>query len=489
MEAYRKAFVYVREDFAGTLMETDYGYSFAYDEEYLRSDNAAAVSLTLPLQSEEFRSKTLFSFFDGLIPEGWLLDIVIKNWKLSYKDRFGLLLAACKDPIGCVSIRSGLDTVPQENEPAAPSEAPAQSVAFIGLTSCLCCGKPLADTKSQAGWHDRCIKKFFGTSSMPYIDISEEVLDRLAQDSTDRGLTVPGVQKKLSLHLTEGKEPRLTLVNYPTGYILKPQTEEYPALPEMEYLVMRMAQATKISTVPFALVKSAQNTFAYITKRIDRVRTKNNEGRRMNASVHSAPDVCFHRQRVGDFAAQKQQTNAVSMLAMEDFCQLDGRLTEDKYRGSYERCGKLVTGYSAASGADLAELFLRVVFSFAVGNSDMHLKNFSLIEGKESSGEFTLSAAYDMLSANVVLPSDKEQLALTLNGKKQNIRRKDFLIFAETIGLPTVSAERLIQRVVAMREEYLSMCENSYLPEDMKQKLMQLIGERMAVLEKRRAEG
>jgi len=454
MEAYRKAFVYVREDFAGTLSETDYGYSFAYDEEYLRSDKAAAVSLTLPLQSEEFRSKTLFSFFDGLIPEGWLLDIVIKNWKLSYKDRFGLLLAACKDPIGCVSIRSELGTVPQENEPAAVSEIHAQSTAFFGLTSCLCCGKPLADTKSQAGWHDRCIKKFFGTSSMPYIDISEEVLDRLAQDSTDRGLTVPGVQKKLSLHLTEGREPRLTLVNYPTGYILKPQTEEYPALPEMEYLVMRMAQATKISTVPFALVKSAQNTFAYITKRIDRVRTKSN----------------------------------VSMLAMEDFCQLDGRLTEDKYRGSYERCGKLVTGYSAASGADLAELFLRVVFSFAVGNSDMHLKNFSLIEGKESSGEFTMSAAYDMLSANVVLPGDKEQLALTLNGKKQNIRRKDFLIFAETIGLPTVSAERLIQRVVAMREEYLSMCENSYLPEDMKQKLVRLIGERMAVLEKRKVE-
>lgn len=452
MEAYRKAFVYVREEFAGTLRETDYGYSFAYDEEYLRSGNAAAVSLTLPLQSEEFRSKTLFSFFDGLIPEGWLLDIVIKNWKLSHKDRFGLLLAACKDPIGCVSIRSSLEPSPHENEPAATSEAPAQSVAFIGLTSCLCCGKPLADTKSQAGWHDRCIKKFFGTSSMPYIDISEEVLDRLAQDSTDRGLTVPGVQKKLSLHLTEGREPRLTLVNYPTGYILKPQTEEYPALPEMEYLVMRMAQATKISTVPFALVKSAQNTFAYITKRIDRVRSK----------------------------------GSVSMLAMEDFCQLDGRLTEDKYHGSYERCGKLVTKHSAASGADLAELFLRVVFSFAVGNSDMHLKNFSLIEGKESSGEFTLSAAYDMLSANVVLPCDKEQLALTLNGKKQNIRRKDFLIFAETIGLPTVSAERLIQRVVTMREEYLLMCENSYLPEDMKQRLMQLIGERIAVLEKRR---
>lgn len=105
MEAYRTAYVYVREEFAGVLRETDYGYSFSYDEEYLHSENPSAVSLTLPLQAEEYRSKTLFSFFDGLIPEGWLLDIVSKNWKISQKDRFGLLLVACKDPIGNVSIK------------------------------------------------------------------------------------------------------------------------------------------------------------------------------------------------------------------------------------------------------------------------------------------------------------------------------------------------------------------------------------------------
>ena len=105
MEAYRTAYVYVRETFAGTLKETDYGYSFLYDREYLESEKNSSVSLTLPIQKEEYTSKTLFAFFDGLIPEGWLLDIVSNNWKIDRKDRFGLLLVACKDPIGNVQIK------------------------------------------------------------------------------------------------------------------------------------------------------------------------------------------------------------------------------------------------------------------------------------------------------------------------------------------------------------------------------------------------
>jgi serine/threonine-protein kinase HipA len=105
MDSFRKAYVYVRNVFAGTLYETDEGYSFLYDEDYLKSDTASAVSLTLPISNEEYRSKTLFPFFDGLIPEGWLLGIVSRNWKIDTKDRFGLLLVACKDCIGNVSIR------------------------------------------------------------------------------------------------------------------------------------------------------------------------------------------------------------------------------------------------------------------------------------------------------------------------------------------------------------------------------------------------
>lgn len=105
-ESYRTAYVYVRNRFAGILKETDNGYSFQYDDDYLNGEKATAVSLTLPLQTEEFTSKTLFAFFDGLIPEGWLLDIVTHSWKIDPQDRFGLLLVACKDCIGNVSIRS-----------------------------------------------------------------------------------------------------------------------------------------------------------------------------------------------------------------------------------------------------------------------------------------------------------------------------------------------------------------------------------------------
>ncbi|NLD34323.1 MAG: phosphatidylinositol kinase [Clostridiales bacterium] len=103
--AFRTARVYVREDFAGLLRETDSGYSFAYDADYLKMPHAAVVSLTLPLRGDAYASKVLFPFFDGLIPEGWLLDVVGRNWKMDKSDRFGVLLVACRDCIGCVSIR------------------------------------------------------------------------------------------------------------------------------------------------------------------------------------------------------------------------------------------------------------------------------------------------------------------------------------------------------------------------------------------------
>ena len=105
-DTFRTAYVYVRDAFAGILKETDEGYSFKYAREYAADNANAPVSLTLPLREEEYTSKWLFPFFDGLIPEGWLLNIVTHNWKLDSRDRFGILLVACKDPIGAVNIRS-----------------------------------------------------------------------------------------------------------------------------------------------------------------------------------------------------------------------------------------------------------------------------------------------------------------------------------------------------------------------------------------------
>lgn len=100
----RKAKVYLHDELAGLLTESEDGYTFKYDINYLMRPSAKPVSLTLPLQDKSFVSKIMFPFFDGLIPEGWLLEIAEKNWKLNSRDRMGLLLVCCRNCIGAVSI-------------------------------------------------------------------------------------------------------------------------------------------------------------------------------------------------------------------------------------------------------------------------------------------------------------------------------------------------------------------------------------------------
>lgn len=111
MTIFRTAYIYVRDSFAGLLSETDEGYVFEYDKAYLSSPGASPASLTLPLSETPYVSKTLFPFFDGLIPEGWLLEVVSRNWKLDPQDRFGLLLVACRDGIGNVSVKDQKEAI------------------------------------------------------------------------------------------------------------------------------------------------------------------------------------------------------------------------------------------------------------------------------------------------------------------------------------------------------------------------------------------
>jgi serine/threonine-protein kinase HipA len=102
----RTATVYMHGMLAGTLKETEVGYSYQYHTAYLQKENAQPVSKTLPLTEMPYQSNVLFPFFDGLIPEGWLLNLAEQNWKLNERDRFGLLLACCKNCIGAVSVAS-----------------------------------------------------------------------------------------------------------------------------------------------------------------------------------------------------------------------------------------------------------------------------------------------------------------------------------------------------------------------------------------------
>ena len=313
--------------------------------------------------------------------------------------------------------------------------------------NCLCCGKPLK-IDNDYGRHKSCIKHFFDTETLPEIEFDNDTLNLLASETANQGFTVPGVQKKLSLHLmSDEKKPRLTLVNFPTGYILKPQVEEFKALPESEQLIMSMADKVGISTVPHALIKN-KTGLAYITKRIDRIISKDN----------------------------------VSLLAMEDFCQLDLRLTEDKYRGSYERCAKIIEKYSSRTGIDITEFYIRIIFCFIIGNSDMHLKNFSLRETQPGNREFRLSRAYDILPVNVIMPEDKEQLALTLNGKKRNIRKKDFRVFAEACNIPDKAARHMIDRICSLKDKFICQVDESYLPQTEREELMDFINARIEIL-------
>ena len=316
---------------------------------------------------------------------------------------------------------------------------------------CLCCGKTITENASTREkewcWHKKCVKKFFHIDELPVLDITKEQLEILADETVNEGLTVPGVQKKLSLHLSTDMQSRLTIVDYPTGYILKPQTEDFENMPEYEDLAMRLIEIMGIQTVPHALIK-LDHEYAYITKRIDREITEEN----------------------------------VNLYAMEDFCQLSNRLTQDKYKGSYENCGRIIKKYSITPGLDLSELYLRVVGSFIIGNSDMHLKNFSLRETEPGNRRFQLSNAYDMLPINVIMPEDKEQMALTINGKKRNIHKKEFKILAEVCDIPANAAEKMIEKLCALENKMLLLVDESYLPQAQRDELKTLIRDRVAIL-------
>ena len=251
-------------------------------------------------------------------------------------------------------------------------------------------------------------------------------------------------KKKISLHLSTEKEARLTLVDFPTGFILKPQVAEFSSLPEAEHLVTLMAERSGLSVVPHALIRMNRE-YAYITKRIDR---------------STLSDTSF------------------VLLAMEDFCQLSLRLTQDKYKGSYEQCAKVIRQYSYRPALDLSELFLRLIFCFLTGNSDMHLKNFSLFEPVPCSGDYILSPAYDLLPVNVIMPEDTEEFALQMCGKKTNIQKKHFLAYAKQIGIAQRSAEIMIQSMLKRIPLWQKMCSESFLPSNLKQSFSTLITHR-----------
>lgn len=305
------------------------------------------------------------------------------------------------------------------------------------MSSCLACHKPLASGDHQ--YHPACLARFW-ESDTPVFQLGYDVsqINELAEVNVAQRIIVTGVQPKLSMGFTKtATEERLTIVGALNGrYILKPPYSAFPQMPELEALCMLMTQACGIETVPFLLLPLKGGELAYITRRIDR-----------NAQ--------------GD------------KFAMEDACQFNERLTEHKYRGSYEQIAKGIIAYSKNPIKDVVHFYEQVIVSFLIGNNDMHLKNFSLI-AKESNA-YQLTPAYDMIAAQLLLPDDLEDLALNINSKKRKLKREDFNEAMLKAHIPEKAIENLWKRIVKGMKEWSRLIDYSFLTQERKTEFKELI--------------
>lgn len=310
------------------------------------------------------------------------------------------------------------------------------------MSKCLYCYRPLEN--GEMDFHAKCAKKFFGTDKVPALDYTCEDLDKLAVQIIKDKTSLTGVQPKLSLHLNEHEgSQRLTIVGLWGSFICKPQTIQFEQMPETEDLTMHLAELAKIDVVSHTLMRMADHSLCYLTKRIDRL-------------------------------------SSGEKLAMEDMCQLTERKTEDKYKSSYERIAKAIVQYSSMPKMDVTNFFEVILFSWITGNNDMHLKNFSLYEPADRF--IRLTPAYDMLNAVILNPKDDEELALTLNGKKRKLKRSDFVSSGLLMGVEQKTIERLIQKYVKLLPKFQEIIGESFLNDELKDKYSELISERIGRL-------
>lgn len=308
------------------------------------------------------------------------------------------------------------------------------------MSKCFFCYQKLEDERE---YHARCCKKFFGTNILPELRLDKKILSDLATRTVNQRIAVTGVQPKISVDLErEVGAERLTIVGLWGQYILKPQHDEYEFMPETEDLTMHLADLFKIKTCQHALIPTSEGKLAYIARRFDR-----NNGQKIH---------------------------------IEDFCQISGFLTEQKYKGSYEKVGKLVTQHCTNKGLDTLYFFELVLFCYLTGNNDMHLKNFSVIH--HSDHTISLSPAYDLLNVNLVFPDDADELALTLNGRKRKITKADFDTVAKGLMLPEKSVSNIYAKFSGARGKVEEVIRSSFLPEDWKQRYMEIWDSKSRIL-------
>jgi serine/threonine-protein kinase HipA len=269
----------------------------------------------------------------------------------------------------------------------------------------------------------------FGITELPVLTLNKDLLNDLAKTTVNNRISITGVQPKLSVELEDvkGAEKRLTIVGLWGNYILKPQNNHYEQMPEVEDLTMHLAEIFKLNTCQHCLLKASDGRMVYIAKRFDR--------------------------------------DKVQKIHMEDFCQIGEFQTEQKYNSSYERCGKLITKYCTNSGLDLVNYFELLIFSFLSGNNDMHMKNFSVLHQQ---GQIHLSPAYDLINSNLINPQDKEDVALSLNGKKKKLGRKDFEMLASVLKISDKTLKRTLDKYCKNTDKVFKLIDQSFMSDEYK---------------------
>ena len=273
----------------------------------------------------------------------------------------------------------------------------------------------------------------------------EYTADEQRQEAFNRAsrMSVQGVQPKLSARLNV-REGRMELVDTGGRYILKPQHDYFPEMPQNEDLTMRLADLIGLDIPVHGLIWSKDNSLTYFIRRFDR----------------------------------KGQSEKIPV---EDFAQLAGLTRDTKYDYSLEKVVGLVNKFCTFPVVEKIVLFKLVIFSYLTGNDDMHLKNFSVIT---EDGITRLSPCYDLVNTTIEYKTPDEEIALPLRGRKKKLTRHMLVDYfgMERCELPVKSIEKVLETIVTAIPKWEELIAISFLSEGMKEKYLDLLQNRLGIL-------
>lgn len=302
------------------------------------------------------------------------------------------------------------------------------------MTVCLICLDLDAPDSPELPYHSTCLESLFGTNTAPAIRFGRADVPDVVERSVGK-FSISGVQPKAQARLSPDRS-ELELVDRGGRFIVKPDAQAFPLLPANEHLTMVLAKLVGLPVPPNALIKMSDGSMAYVVRRFDR--------------INGEPRI----KRV-----------------QEDFCSLAGLRSGDKYNASAEKCAKLLLQFAGETRQASRQLFVQLLFSYLVGNGDLHLKNLSMMEMED--GSYSLSPAYDLVSTWIY---GDHELALPIQGKKNKITRRNWLTFAEDHArIPRSDAEGILDDVLEKLSAARPIVERSGLGDETLQSLYVLV--------------